>query len=95
MATPNVKNLPVSNLRWNKAAQRYIGPKGRFISPRQIRAIVDADIENRGLRMVATARRLQTQGIDWLATFEVQFKAEIKALHLTNAAAAVGGFSRC
>lgn len=109
VTNPNARRVGYSSLVWNKAASRYIAPKGagggRFLSPATIRATIDGDIEACGARMQEHGERLKTaaqrfkDGLitqdDYTAAvkgFRDGMASEVKALHLGNVAAALGGF---
>jgi hypothetical protein len=72
------------------AAGRYIGKNGQFLSPLQIRHIVDDDIENTARRFGDIARALQDGDIG-LGEFRAQMAASIKHLDLANLCAGKGG----
>lgn len=90
MATPNLKKVGYSSLRYNEKAARYVNEQGRFISPSHIRDIVDADIEHRAARMQEHAESLCNGSIT-PEQFEAAMRKEVKAVHLVSVAAARGG----
>lgn len=105
MKTPNLRNLPVSPLRWNKVRQQYILPNGRFVSQGTVRDIVDADIEATAARVAKIGQTLQKVGLRYQAgiidqatftnaveNWRTLMREQVKGLHLANAAAASGGF---
>lgn len=91
MATPNLKRVGYSSLRYNTATARYISPAGKFLSPAKVREIVDSDISARGERMQRLAAQVASGEIN-SAEFGAQMRREVKAAHLAQGAAGAGGF---
>jgi|GEM_PF-4551860 len=95
-----------SRLRWNKRAQRYVSPNGKFIDPVQVRKVIDDDIDATAERMrhngkvlSQAARDYQDGKIDKAAynakvqEFKEEMQREVKNMHLANATAAKGGIA--
>lgn len=102
---PNARRLPVSNLAWNAAAQRYITPAGRFKSTDSVFDAINADIEARKVRMLGHGEALKDAAAQFKAgtldqdAYTIAVKdwrdkmaADVKALHICQGAVASGGF---
>jgi len=103
----NARRVPHSNLTWNAAAQRYISPKGTFLSGAKVRAVIDADIDAAAARMVEHGAKLkdasqllkdgamsQAQYTAAVRDWRNNMAASVKAAHLGQGAAACGGFAQ-
>jgi hypothetical protein len=105
-STPNLDAVDFSSLRWNSAAQRYVDEKGRFLSPSQVRAIVDEEIKAYNARLQDAGNKLQKLATSGTADNPISSAAwsraveewreemweQMRLLHLSNLAAGNGGF---
>lgn len=80
----------IGGLYWNDKSARYIGSNGRFLSPLQVRSIIDEDIEAARLELEATALRLQRGELS-VDQWRLETARQIKRLHIANYCAARGG----
>ena len=103
---PNLLEVAYSALRWNKPAQSYISPRGKFIDPVQVRKVIDGDIVATQKRMqklggvLSQAARDYQDGVTDKAAYDSkilefaeEMRLEVKNLHLANAMAAKGGIA--
>lgn len=90
--TPNAKSLPVSELKWNKAACRYTRTDGKFVSQARVEVVLEQNIDAIGEKMDELIEDLIIVGALGIDFWERQMRRLIKNLHLQNAALAQGGF---
>ena len=104
MNNPNARRFGFSELRYNAAAARYVTPQGKFLSGAKVREVVDNEITATGARMVRNGDALKDAAQSFkagnLSQDEYSQKvrewrdvlaSDIKANHLLNRAAGVGG----
>jgi hypothetical protein len=105
-STPNLDAVDFSSLRWNKAAQRYIGANGQYVSASRAREIVDGEIAAYGKRIEDAAQKLSElaasgtadnpiSAAQWsaaVAEFRKTMREQMRLLHLSQLAAGNGGF---
>lgn len=90
--TPNLKTLPTSSIRWNRAAQRYINPQGKFVSQARLEVVLEQNIQAIAGKMDDLMHDLVQVGPSGIDLWERQQRRLVKDLHLQNAALAEGGF---
>lgn len=78
---------------WDAPSGRYRGAGGRYVTHAQVRAWLDAALDNAAERMAALARQLQARQID-LVTWQIRMARETKNVQLYSAAAAKGGWAQ-
>lgn len=78
-------------LIWNRRARKYRGSNGRFLSPIQIRNLIDNDIRATKEQMAALFARLQAGELE-LAEWRLMQARLIKHVHIANYALSKGGF---
>jgi hypothetical protein len=104
MPKTSIRRVPYSSLRYNVAAARYVTPQGRFMSGAAVRQVIDDDIEAFAPRMVSHSAPLkeaaqafksgsitQDEYSQAVRRWRDNMAHEVKALHLSNRAAGVGG----
>ena len=79
--------------RYDRAAGRYRGPTGAFVSEARVRAYLDSALEAAGKRMDALANDLRAGKID-LISWEVRMRREVKIVATYSGAAAKGGWAQ-
>lgn len=90
-AAPPVRRL--GTVRYDPRSRRYVGPNGRFLSPAQVLATMERQIEATTERMVADAEALQAGRIS-LAQWQLDMERAVKQLHLMTASIEHGGFQQ-
>lgn len=83
----------MSDFVWDPVARRYRGPSGAFVPDAAVRQVVDAVVDGSGARLAALTQRLAEGALD-LATWQQQFAAELKAVHLATITAGHGGWAQ-
>lgn len=79
--------------RFDRAAGRYRGPSGAFVSETRVRAYLDSALDAAGKRMDALANQLRNGQID-LISWEVRMRREVKVVSTYSGAAAKGGWAQ-
>jgi hypothetical protein len=78
---------------WDARSGRYKDARRRYVTHAQVRAWLDAALDNASERMAALSRQLQARQID-LVTWQVRMAREVKNVQLYSAAAAKGGWAQ-
>ena len=76
--------------RWSEDVGRYRDERGRFVSERTVRAVVDQVVDAASERMAVASERLLAGEIS-LGAWQAQMQAEIKLAHTSAAILAHGG----
>jgi hypothetical protein len=78
---------------WDALSGRYKDARGRYVTHAQVRAWLDAALDNASERMASLSRQLQARQID-LVTWQVRMAREVKNVQLYSTAAAKGGWAQ-
>lgn len=79
--------------RWNDRAGRYIDARGRFVSFKTIRSVVDDTLAEHSQQILSLAQQLRDGTIS-LERWQLQMMAESKSVHLYSAMAQRGGWAQ-
>ena len=80
----------MADLRFNTRSGRFIDLRGRFVSERAVRAVVDDIADGASSRMVALSERLLAGDLS-LAEWQVEMQRAVKTSQLAAATIAHGG----
>lgn len=94
---PSPRNARTSTLtpryRYNEDAGRYTDANGRFVAKSRITGLINRQITRTRKEMLNLGEQLQNGDID-LQEWRMAMIAEMKTLHVANAAAAKGGWAQ-
>lgn len=92
MTGPRIDVGP-GGFRWNPAAQRYIGPGGKFVAQSRIRSAIDEALRKNALRVRDLSNQLRAGRIS-LDSWWLEMRTAVKDANLYGAAAARGGWAQ-
>lgn len=85
--------MPDPGFRYNAKAYSYVDERGRFLSRREVRDVLDNALANNG-KIVRDLTQQLREGRISLADWQTGMAREIKNVHLYSAAAARGGWAQ-